>query len=54
MGNVTSEDGEELCYLCLDETPGPVYLLGASLIRSVYLVYDVDDLTVSMAPAKYS
>lgn len=54
MGEVTDQDGGELCYLCVDPTPGPIFLLGADFIRSVYMVYDVDELTVSMAPARYS
>ena len=53
IGNVTAEDGTELCYLGLIGTEGPVFLLGDTFIRSVYLVYDVDGLEVRMARPRY-
>ena len=53
IGNVTAEDGTELCYLGLIGNPGPLAILGDTFIRSAYIVYDVDNLQVSMAPAVY-
>jgi hypothetical protein len=53
MGNVTAEDGTTLCYLGLIPTDGPIRLLGTTFLRSAYIVYDVDNLEVSMAPAAY-
>ena len=53
IGNVTAEDGTELCYLGLIGNPGSLALLGDTFIRSAYIVYDVDNLQVSMAPAVY-
>ena len=54
IGNVTAEDGTELCYLgLLGNMDGPVALLGDTFIRSTYIVYVVDNLQVSMAPAVY-
>ena len=53
IGNVTAEDGTELCYLGLIGNPGPLALLGDTFIRSAYIVYDVDNLQISMAQAVY-
>ena len=55
IGNVTASDGSPLCYLgLLGSPPGfPIYLLGDTFIRSAYLVYDVDNLQVLMAQARY-
>ena len=53
MGKVTAADGTELCYLGLIPTDGSIILLGTTFIRSAYVVYDVDSLEVSMAPAAY-
>ena len=54
IGNVTAVDGTPLCYLGLIGTPGPIFLLGDTFIRSAYVVYDVDNLEVSMAQAVYN
>ena len=53
MGEVTAGDGTELCYLGLIPTDGSIILLGTTFIRSAYVVYDIDGLEVSMAPAAY-
>lgn len=56
IGNVTAEDGTELCYLGLignGGPPRPIFLLGDTFIRSAYLVFDVDNLQVGMAPVRY-
>ena len=52
VGNVTAPDGTLLCYLGLLGTPGPIFLLGDTFIRSLYVVYDADELEVSLAPVK--
>lgn len=52
VGNVTAPDGTELCYLGLLGTPGPIFLLGDTFIRSLYVVYDADELEISFAPVK--
>jgi hypothetical protein len=53
IGEVRDEDGVELCYQGLIGTEGPIFLLGAAFIRNAYVVYDVDRLQISLAPAKY-
>lgn len=53
IGNVTDKDGRPLCYLGLIGTNGTIFLLGDTFIRSAYLVYDVDDRQVAMAPVRY-
>lgn len=53
MGKVNADDGSPLCYLGLIGTEGPIFLLGDTFIRSVYVVYDVDHVQVLMAPVKY-
>ena len=53
IGNVTTPGGVRLCYLGLNNTGGNTFLLGDTFIRSTYLVYDVDNLQVSMAQAAY-
>ncbi|KAF2477636.1 acid protease [Lindgomyces ingoldianus] len=52
-GEVRDGDGKELCYLGVIATEGPVFLLGDTLIRSAYVVYDVDGLKIGMAQARY-
>jgi hypothetical protein len=53
IGSVTAPDGSELCYLGVIGTNGTIFLLGDTFIRSAYMVYDVDNLQVAMAQAKY-
>jgi hypothetical protein len=52
LGEVRGENGEELCHLGIIPSPGPVYLVGATALRSAYVVYDAERLEVSMAQAK--
>jgi hypothetical protein len=54
MGKITAPDGTRLCYLGLLGSPGPIYLLGDPFIRSTYMVFDVDNLEVSMAQVAHS
>lgn len=54
LGNVTANDGTELCYLGLIPTDGFIRLLGDTFLRSAYVVFDVDNLEVSMAQAAYT
>ena len=51
IGNVTST---RLCYLGVIGTPGPIILLGDAFIRSTYMVFDVDNLKIALAPVIYS
>ena len=53
LGNVTATDGTRLCYLGLIGTSGPIYLLGATFLRSAYTVFDVDKLEISMAQVEH-
>ena len=53
IGPVVASDGTQLCYLGVNGTDGPNYLLGDTFIRSAYLVYDVDNQQVAMAQARY-
>ncbi|CAJ2507300.1 Uu.00g084860.m01.CDS01 [Anthostomella pinea] len=53
IGEITDDEGRELCYLGLIGTPGPIFLLGATFIRSVYLVFDYDEGKISMGSVKY-
>jgi hypothetical protein len=55
MGEVRGDDGEELCYFGIIPTQGPIFLLGATFLRSAYTVYsgDEEEWTVSMAQARY-
>jgi hypothetical protein len=52
MGEVRGENGEELCHLGVIRSPGPVYLVGATALRSAYVVYDAERLEVLMAQVK--
>ena len=56
LGEVKSDDGEELCYFGIIPTEGPIYLLGATFLRSVYAVYSGNggEWGVSMAQASVS
>ncbi|KAK5715865.1 hypothetical protein LTR15_009690 [Elasticomyces elasticus] len=51
IGDVRATDGTPLCYLGVQGTPGPIYLLGHTFQRSAYLVFDPDELTISLAQA---
>ena len=53
ISNVTDKDGTPLCYLGVIGTNGTIILLGDTFIRSAYMVFDVDNLQISMAPVKY-
>lgn len=55
LGEVRGEDGAELCYFGVVETPGPVFLLGATFLRSVYAVFggEAGEWRVGMAQARY-
>ena len=53
LGNVTSKVGTPLCYLGIIGTDGGIYLLGDTFMRSAYLVYDVDNTQIAIAPVKY-
>jgi hypothetical protein len=44
----------EMCYFGMVPGDGPVRLLGASFLRSAYLVFDAEDLVVKMAQAKWT
>jgi hypothetical protein len=50
---VPDRDGEKLCYFGIVPTDGPIRLLGATFIRSAYLVFDEEKLVVSMAQARW-
>jgi hypothetical protein len=51
---VRNKDGVEMCYFGMVPGDGPVRLLGASFLRSAYLVFDAEDLVVKMAQAKWT
>jgi len=51
IGEVRAADGTPLCYLGVQATPGPTYLLGHTFQRSAYVVFDADELSVSLAQA---
>ena len=54
MGKVNDDDDDSpLCYLGLIGTTGSIYLLGDTFIRSAYVVFDADNLQISMAPVKH-
>jgi hypothetical protein len=53
VGEVRDEEGRELCYFGMIPTDGFVRLLGATFIRSAYVVYDAENLEVRMAQAKH-
>jgi Eukaryotic aspartyl protease len=54
MGKINAADGTPLCYLGVIGTGGTIYLLGDTFTRSAYLVYDVDNQQVAMAPASFN
>ncbi|KAK6083345.1 eukaryotic aspartyl protease [Seiridium cupressi] len=53
IGEIKDETGNPLCYLGLIETEGSIFLLGATFIRSAYVVFDVDGLQVAMSQARF-
>lgn len=46
-------DGERMCYLGVVPGEGPVRLLGATFLRSAYVVFDAEGLEVGMAQARW-
>lgn len=48
---VRDADGTEMCYLGIVPTDGFVWLLGATFIRSAYMVFDADKEEIRMAQA---
>jgi len=52
LGEIRGEDGEGLCHLGIIPSPGSVYLVGAAMLRSAYVVYDAEKLEVRMAQVK--
>lgn len=53
IGPVNASDGTPLCYLGVIGVNGTKFLIGNTFQRSAYLVYDVDNLQVAMAQARY-
>ena len=53
IGLVTATDSTLLCYLSVIGTDYTIILLGDTFLRSANLVYDVNNLQVSMAKARY-
>jgi hypothetical protein len=51
---VRNAEGSEMCYFGMVPGDGPIRLLGASFLRSAYLVLDADDLVVKIAQAKWT
>ncbi|KAH7080206.1 aspartic peptidase domain-containing protein [Paraphoma chrysanthemicola] len=51
---VPDRNGEKLCYFGIVPTDGPIRLLGATFIRSAYLVFDAERTVMSMAKARWS
>lgn len=54
IGEINAPDGNPLCYLGVIGTGGNIYLLGDTFMRSAYLVYDVDNQQIAMAPASFN
>lgn len=50
---VRNADGMEMCYFGMVPSDGPVRLLGASFLRSAYLLFDADNVEVRIAQAKW-
>jgi hypothetical protein len=50
---VEDRNGKMMCYLGIVPNDGPVRLLGATLIRSAYMVFDADELEIRMAQAMW-
>lgn len=53
IGEVRNEEGVELCYLGLNAIEGPIRLLGATMLRSAYIVFDAENLEIRMAQARW-
>ncbi|KAI1853580.1 hypothetical protein JX266_001564 [Neoarthrinium moseri] len=54
IGEVRDDFGAELCYLGVNASANSeILLLGATFIRSAYVVFDIEGLQVQMAQAKY-
>lgn len=54
MGEIRDSEGNELCYFGLQPTDGAIRLIGATLIRSAYMVYDAENLEIRMAQVKHN
>jgi hypothetical protein len=52
LGEVTDEDGTKLCYLGIIPNTGPIFLIGATVLRNAYVVFDAEKLEVRMAQAR--
>jgi hypothetical protein len=50
---VRDENGAEMCYFGIVPTDGFVRLLGATFVRSAYLVFDADKMEIRAAQAKW-
>jgi hypothetical protein len=51
---VRDESGMEMRYFGIVPTDGPIRLLGATFMRSAYLVFDADNLEIKVAQAEWS
>lgn len=49
---VGDRNGEELCYFGIVPTDGPVRLLGATFLRSAYVVFEADKKELRLAQSK--
>ncbi|KAF2681918.1 acid protease [Lentithecium fluviatile CBS 122367] len=52
LGEMRDEDGNELCHLGVIPTAGPIFLMGATILRRAYLVFDAEGFEVRMAQVK--
>ncbi|KAF9691757.1 hypothetical protein EKO04_010325 [Ascochyta lentis] len=50
---VGDRDGKKMCYFGIVPNDGPVRLLGATFLRSAYIVFDAEHLELRMAQAKW-
>ena len=53
IGLVYDSKGKKICYLGLQVSPAPIAIIGATFMRSAYMVFDVDNLQIGMAPIRY-
>lgn len=51
---VPDRDGEAMCYFGVVPTDGPVRLLGATFLRSAYVVFDAERLELGLAQARWA
>ncbi|KZM26882.1 uncharacterized protein EKO05_0011416 [Ascochyta rabiei] len=51
---VDDRNGEKMCYFGIVPNNGPVRLLGATFLRSAYVVFDAERLELRMAQARWS